>query len=358
MSQSLASMYNGVVTGTGSALQATLFGVHAGKGMNEILTGFILDETGISTVLDLASSIRSFFGGDHRADEVAEIAAFFQHFDSYVLPLLMGMDTTELEEVNEAWAASSMCLVAGTLVDTADGLREIEAIRGGDQVWAWNEQTGQRELRRVVDAFTAHREDFVVIEVDGVTITATIEHPFLTQAGKWKRADELAEGEALFDDGEAAGKKIASLQRFRVPTIVYNMEVEGLHNYFVTAEGVLTHNAPAGFHHFYPKAFARFFNRSLDYGERALGAKRYLDALQHTEIHRDLNAWLRNYSSNGTRMNLLPRRNWPGKRLMNDFTPPVVEQALREFYQTKYSSKPHFLEMFEEELKLLREMNE
>ena len=266
---------------------------------------------------------------------------FYQHFDSYPMPMLMGIDT-ELDQINEVYS-SPRCLVAGTLVDTEAGMREIETLKKGDRVWAWNGEAGQRELKSVVNTFVNQRTELVVIEVGDVVVIATPEHPFYTQAKAWKQAGQLKDGDLLFDPENPEGRSIRHITRKSEATTVYNMEVEGLHNYFITTEGILTHNTVAGFNHF----FQRAFRPQLGYGQRALKAARYLSAVLHTKLHQDLNQWLQHYKG----MNLMPRRGMPGTKITSTYGFSTVEQAMREFYQTKY---PHYLPLYEEEVKAIK----
>jgi hypothetical protein len=179
--------------------------------------------------------------------------------------------------------------------------------------------------------------------VGDVLIVATPDHYFLTQDKKWRTAGSLVVGDALFDANNPKGQIVCFVARAKERCTVYNMEVEGLHNFFVTSEGILAHNAPAAYMHF----FQRAFRPTLGYGARALKAARHLSAIVHTAIHQDLNAWLMNYRG----MNLMPRRGMPGTRITATYGFATVEQAMREFYQAKY---PQYLTLFEEEVKAIK----
>jgi len=228
-------------------------------------------------------------------------------------------------------------------VETENGLREIETIQKGDRVWAWNGESGQRELKTVLNTFANYRNEFVVMEIDDVVVVATPEHPFYTQSRTWKQAGDLKEGELLFDPENVNGRPIHCITRTSNVSTVYNMEVEGLHNYFVTSDGILTHNTGAAYNHF----FLRAFRPQLGYGERVLKAARYMTAIVHTKFHQDLNQWLINYRG----MNLMPRKGMPGTRITGTYGFATVERALREFYQTKY---PQYRQLFEEEVKAIK----
>ncbi len=78
---------------------------------------------------------------------------------------------------------------------------------------------------------------------DGTSVEATAEHPFYILGRGWTPVKELKVG----DESETIkrkGLKIISIEikDSKTPVTVYNFEVEGDHNYFVGASGVLVHN--------------------------------------------------------------------------------------------------------------------
>ena len=105
--------------------------------------------------------------------------------------------------------------------------------------------------------FTAVKKNIVKIKIRGEKLlTTTTEHPFYIKKtykardnlnadddkeGEWLTAAELRVGQkVLRPDGKWT--RITSVRRENKPTIVYNLEVEGNHNYFVGEIGVLSHN--------------------------------------------------------------------------------------------------------------------
>ena len=50
-------------------------------------------------------------------------------------------------------AGMVQCFIAGTLVAAKSGLQPIETIQAGDYVWATDSETGQTELKQVVQTF-------------------------------------------------------------------------------------------------------------------------------------------------------------------------------------------------------------
>jgi pretoxin HINT domain-containing protein len=98
-----------------------------------------------------------------------------------------------------------------------------------------------------VDIFDRISRDMVVMELktptgEMATVRATPEHPFMTLDGGWIHAGSLKAGDFVFDIDGAAPVTVESISFEIVSEKVYNFEVEGLHNYFVSEEGLLSHN--------------------------------------------------------------------------------------------------------------------
>ncbi len=135
----------------------------------------------------------------------------------------------------------SMCFVAGTLIATERGNKPIEEIKKGDKVWAWNEETQSKELRAVTGISKRQTDRLVNIRVDGAEITTTPEHPFMAN-GQWRPAFMLKAGDILFTSGKNT-RVVQATKRLEKATTVYNLQVDKLHNYWVSSKRVLVHNA-------------------------------------------------------------------------------------------------------------------
>lgn len=120
---------------------------------------------------------------------------------------------------------------------------------------ALNHETGQREQKRVRQTFQRTVDHLRILEVRGEdgstqTIKTTDEHPFWVPA-----ADEYVEAKHLTPGTKLTGANghfitVTSTRHEPHPegVTVYNVEVDGFHNYFVAANGyrgppVLAHNA-------------------------------------------------------------------------------------------------------------------
>ena len=336
ISVSLASMYNGVVAGVGSAMQATLFGVQARKGMNEILTEFILDETGLSLAVDAFQALRGYF----RDEETADLAIFYQHFDVASLPLLVE-DTdyipTDLDK------QEPQCFVAGTLVRTDQGMKPIESIEIGDQVWAYDVACSNRVLKSVLKTFVRKRNHWIKLQINDEMIEVTAEHPFFVPDKGWVSAGNLRTGDKLLSFDPDNEVSVRASERLPGPVTVYNFEVQDLHDYFVTDEGILVHNLGAGLHHFLTKALGS----RLPYGHRILKAAGALKAVEHTALHQALNKHLRSWRGG----NMCPSSVNPGALIRLTFLRNERLRALSEFYRNYDGGR--YWKHFQNELKAM-----
>jgi hypothetical protein len=138
------------------------------------------------------------------------------------------------------------CFEPGTEVWTIDGPKPIEQVEVGDEVFAYSTETGDSDIRKVTRVFTRFGAPIVAmtLSVAGgelVTLNTTEEHPFHTPSG-WVAVGNLAAGDSVTTaSGEPATVVEVSFTD-RLAT-VHNFEVEGLHSYYVDANGIVAHNS-------------------------------------------------------------------------------------------------------------------
>ena len=147
----------------------------------------------------------------------------------------------------------NVCFVAGTSILTAAGHVGIELIEAGDMVWAHDPETGETELKQVVQTFVNEADELVHVFTGKDEIICTNEHPFYSPVKSWTAACKLRAGDILVTvNGEYVVVEKVQHEILESSVKVYNFEVEGFHTYYVGSEdGVLVHNAcnnPGGRH--------------------------------------------------------------------------------------------------------------
>ncbi len=238
MATSLQSVYDGGVSAVGSAMQASIFGIQSGLGANEILTGFIFDETGIGLGIDVFNAVRGLF----QDKESQEVAAYILWREQLIATLFAAMEEDEFGQITVE--LEPQCFVAGTPVATEAGLKPIEGIRPGDKVWAWNEATDEVTLRPVVNRFIHRRSEVFEIKVGRDVFKVTGEHPFYVAGKGWTPTRDVRSGDQ-FVTSENSALVVDAIAKQEGEVLVYNFEVSTDHNYYVGEEGILTHNVSA-----------------------------------------------------------------------------------------------------------------
>jgi hypothetical protein len=136
----------------------------------------------------------------------------------------------------------TLCFIAGTLVSTRLGRKRIEKIEKGDEVYSYDELTGQKVLRKVRDVHEHITDTFVRIKTKTEEILTTPEHPFYVK-GRYILASFLSAGMSLTGfAGEQIEIQETEVIRYEIPQKVYNFSIEGTENYYVGEQGVLVHN--------------------------------------------------------------------------------------------------------------------
>lgn len=172
------------------------------------------------------------------------------------------------------------CFTGDTEVYADDGFVCIEDIEVGDEIWAYNSETGETELKEVLNVWVKETDEIIhVSTADGETIDTTTNHPFYVENKGWVAAGDLEVGDVLVTaDGNEVEVTDLELEKLAEPILVYNLEVEDFHTYFVGEFGVLVHNRcklgqnmiDSGntppidgkkyhAHHIFPQKFRKFF---------------------------------------------------------------------------------------------------
>ena len=151
------------------------------------------------------------------------------------------------------------CFERGSSVATPSGGVAIETLDVGDEVLAFDERTGGVVPRAVTGKYVhSVAQTGRLALADGRVLRVTAEHPiYLATRGRYVQAGAIGEGETLasltFSEvGGVESRPVAlgvehtasGFTAIERSTVVYNISVGDLENYFV--EGVLVHNKSGG----------------------------------------------------------------------------------------------------------------
>ena len=134
------------------------------------------------------------------------------------------------------------CFVAGTKVAVPSGQRNIEEMKAGDEVLAFDLRQGKVVKSCVVATANRIANDLCTLyEVSGHRFTCTKDHPIHSPGRGFIRAGEMGPGDGLLiSRGQKIGE-VAAVTHHRGESVpVYDIQVEGQNNFF--AESILAHN--------------------------------------------------------------------------------------------------------------------
>lgn len=148
---------------------------------------------------------------------------------------------------------SRQCFPSGTKIATPNGLTDIEQIKAGDSVFAYDFQTGKVVEDRVEKTHKNFTYHWVNVDIDGETIQSTRSHPFWVESQQqWVKAVDLKSGmKVRLRSGRQGTVRATKPLDLTSAETTYNFEVAGEHDYFVGSKSVLVHNGP-GFIVTYP----------------------------------------------------------------------------------------------------------
>ena len=214
------------------------------------------------------------------------------------LPTLFGLDAGQTAQFVATFGAEPSCKIMGipsdsgfcfrgdTVVSTDKGPRPIRDLAVGDRVWSFDEASGKEVLQQVTRVFRQPGKNLRAVGAGAETIYTTDGHPFRVEGKGWVKARDLAAGQRLVAHGDAAlavafnrsidarefyagyvspdrksfaksrgqfafmHASVSSSSQFGPPVLddslaspmVYNIEVSGVHNFFVGKGRILVHN--------------------------------------------------------------------------------------------------------------------
>jgi hypothetical protein len=118
------------------------------------------------------------------------------------------------------------CFPAGTLVVTPKGLRKIETIKPGEEVFDVPTK-GKPVAVKVASVFTGPSL-LVEVETEAGKLATTGKQPLLLANGDQKGAGDLVKGDAIlrWHDDKSVSVKVRAVRRFEEPARVFNLVLE------------------------------------------------------------------------------------------------------------------------------------
>ncbi len=215
------------------ALEAIFAGISVRSGVEDLDDGYIEAgalEIGIGLLLVFSSARNALVGAKMQAASAQNASQTAQ-------------TTTNNSNTNTCTADS--CFTGDTLILGEEGQKRIDEIEIGNKVWAYNIETGEMELKEVLNVFIKENKEILHLETsNGQNINTTTNHPFYVIDKGWVAAGDLEKGDELYTaDGDIATVTSFEIERFAEPVTVYNLEVYDFHTYFVGCEHILVHNS-------------------------------------------------------------------------------------------------------------------
>ena len=128
-----------------------------------------------------------------------------------------------------------------TLVLTRKGLRPIGTLAIDDEVWAYDEASGEMGWYPVTAVWAEEHRIVVHLTIAGELIETTREHPFKTAEGAWVAAGRLQVGDRIYRADGTVGT-VEAIGFLSAPQVMYNLTVAEAHTYFVGVGRWLVHN--------------------------------------------------------------------------------------------------------------------
>ncbi len=124
-----------------------------------------------------------------------------------------------------------------------EGYKEIKEVKEGEKVESFNEDTGEKKLKKVTGVEITEAQKLIHIKTERAEIKVTPSHPMLKIGNTWVFAGALRVGDKLAGYGgdEVEVTEIEE-EILGSPEKVYNLTIEDFHTYVVSEESVVVHN--------------------------------------------------------------------------------------------------------------------
>lgn len=132
------------------------------------------------------------------------------------------------------------CLVRGTQIQTAEGLRPVESIQIGDMVLSQDVETGELALKTVLQTTVRPPKTTLRVATEGGETQATAGHRWFVSSKGWLMTRELEPGMLLHNATRTT--RIVKVTEDVEEQKTFNLIVDGFHTYFVGKDLVLSYD--------------------------------------------------------------------------------------------------------------------
>ena len=141
------------------------------------------------------------------------------------------------------------CFMAGTVISTPSGEVNIEDIKVGDVVYAYDFESGRVVERTVLDTPRNFTHLWVKLYFGNDEVVATANHRIWVESeGDWVPAGLIKTGMAIrVQNGSSRTVSRVVSYEIRTPEITYNLEVDVDHNFYAGYVKALAHNGDGSY---------------------------------------------------------------------------------------------------------------
>jgi RHS repeat-associated protein len=140
------------------------------------------------------------------------------------------------------WPLPIVCFTKGTLIYGKYEFIEIENIKVGDSIYSYNIEKDKDELSRVINTLKRETLNIYEITAGNEIINVTAEHPIYVSGKGFTKVKDLQVGDVLKSFDCKMEVQVSKIKNLSKTVTVYNIEVDGNHDYFVTKSKILVHN--------------------------------------------------------------------------------------------------------------------
>lgn len=157
--------------------------------------------------------------------EVLELAANAGFW--YGVATGVGALTSSKKEAATVQSSGGGCFTSETKVAMSDNsFKKISEIKIGDKVKSFDFKKNRKVSSKVTALFTFDKKSFLHLN----NLKVTEKHPFAVGVDKWKEAGNLKVGDQVLGNNKIT---IKNIKRVNKPVSVFNITVNGTHNYYV-----------------------------------------------------------------------------------------------------------------------------